>query len=91
MSDQLDRISLNISLSDSVWRLTNLSILIGSVLRAFWGFIKCSEKCARRDWLERALYISIKHAPYVTRVRCWDIMQAAYVIGTHVRNSQYIL
>ena len=38
--------------------------------------ITCSEKCARRDWSERVHYISIKHAPYVTRVHCWDIMHA---------------
>ena len=33
-------------------------------------FIKCSEKCARRDWSKRVHYISIKHARYVTRVHC---------------------
>ena len=27
---------------------------------------------ARRDWSKRAHYISIKHAPYVTWVHCWD-------------------
>ena len=36
-------------------------------------------------------YISIKHAPCVSRVYCWDIMHAAYVIGTSARNSRYIL
>ena len=51
--------------------------------------IKCSEKCARRDWPERVHYISIKHAPYVTRVHCWDITHAAYVIGTSARNSRF--
>ena len=50
----------------------------------------CSEKCARRDRSERFHYISIKRAPYVTRMHCWDIMHAAYVIGTSARNSRYI-
>ena len=45
----------------------------------------------RRDWSEKAHYISLRHAPYVTRVHCWDIMHAAYVIGTSARNSRYIL
>ena len=53
--------------------------------------IKCSEKCARRDWSERVHYISIKHAPQVTRVHCWDIMHEANVIDPSVHNSQYIL
>ena len=53
--------------------------------------IKCSEKCARRDWSERVQYISIEHTPYVTQVHCWDIRHAAYVIGTSARNSWYIL
>ena len=54
-------------------------------------FIRCSEKCARRDWSERVHYISIKHAPYVTRVHCRNIMHAAYVISISARNSRYIL
>ena len=29
----------------------------------FVAIIKCSEKCARRDWSDRVNYISIKHAP----------------------------
>ena len=44
-----------------------------------WNFIdimKCSEKCTRRDWSERFHHISIKHAPYVTRVHCWDLMRS---------------
>ena len=36
-------------------------------------------------------YISMKHAPYVTPVHCWDTTHAIYVIGTSARNSQYIL
>ena len=32
--------------------------------------IKCSEKCARRDWSEQVHYISIKYAHSVTRVHC---------------------
>ena len=40
----------------------------------------------RAPWLVRTIhYISIKHAPYVTRVHCWDIMHAAYVIRTSAR------
>ena len=35
----------------------------------------------RAPWL----VISITHAPYVTRVHCWDIMYAAYVIGTRAQ------
>ena len=54
-------------------------------------FIKSSEKCARRDWSERVHYISIKHAPYVTRVHCRDIMLGGYVISTSAYNSRYIL
>ena len=27
-------------------------------------------KCVHHDWSERVHYISIKHAPYVTRVHC---------------------
>ena len=38
-----------------------------------------------------SVIISSKHAPYVTRVRGWDIKHAACVIGTYVRTSQYIL
>ena len=48
--------------------LRNGEILQTATLRAVFRIIKCSEKCARRDWSERAHYISIKHAPYVTRV-----------------------
>ena len=40
-------------------------------------FIKCSEKCARRDWSAWVPYVSIKHVPYVTRVHCWDIYNAS--------------
>ena len=42
-------------------------------------------------WSERVHYISIKHTAYVTRVHCWDLMHAAYVIDTSVHNSRYIL
>ena len=35
-------------------------------------FIKFSEKCARSDWSEPVHYISIKHAPYATRVHYRD-------------------
>ena len=59
--------------------------------RFYAQLLKYSEKCAFRDWSERVYYNSIKHAAYVTRVHCWDIMQAAYVIGTSARNSRYIL
>ena len=58
--------------------------------RLYW-IIKCLEKCARGDWSELVHYISIKHTAYVTRVHCWDIMRAAYVIGTNARNSRYTL
>lgn len=44
-------------------------------------FIKCSEKCACHDWWELVHYISIKHAPYVTRVHRWDRAHAAYIIA----------
>ena len=32
--------------------------------------LKCTEKCARRDWSEQVPCISTNHAPYVTRVHC---------------------
>ena len=41
------------------------------------NIVKCSEKCTRRNWSERVHYISMKHAPYVTRVQCWNIVHAA--------------
>ena len=52
---------------------------------------KFSEKCARHHWSERVHYISTKHVPYITRLHCWDIMQAVYVISTSARHSLYIL
>ena len=66
---------------------------LSSIKALFFIFfkIKCSKKCARRDWSERVHYIPIKHAVYVTRVHCWDIMHAAYVIGTSARYSRYLL
>ena len=48
-------------------------------------FIKFSEICTRRDWSERVHSISVKHAPYVTRVHCQDKMHVGYVISTDER------
>ena len=80
--------TINVSLNSTQQRLSKF---IPKQLRKGSWTLKCSKKCVRRDWSERAHYISIKHAPYVTQVHCWDIMHAAYVIGTSARNSRYIL
>ena len=52
--------------------------------------MKCSEKCARRDWSERVHYISIKdralrHTSALLRYNARN-----YVIGTSARISRYI-
>ena len=63
-------------------------LFIVPISNSIYFIIKCSEKCAPCDWSERVHYISIKHARYVTRVHCRDIMHSAYVISTSVRNSR---
>ena len=46
----------------------------------------------RARWLVRTSSLSFqKHTAYVTQVHCWDIMRAAYAIGTNAHNSRYIL
>ena len=80
--------TINVSLNSTQQRLSKF---IPKQLRKGSLTLKCSKKCVHRDWSERADYISIKHAPYITQVHCGDIMHAAYVIGTSARNSRYIL
>ena len=46
----------------------------------------------RALWLVRTSSLYFHNARvYVTRVHCWNIMHAAYVIGMSAPNSRYIL
>ena len=58
--------STNASVMKIEWKNTvkwEVQHLLMFLFDFFVAIIKCSEKCARRDWSERVHHISIKHAP----------------------------